>query len=75
MKSKYAKEYLVSFAAVLEYSNLKIMDVKVLKATKGAFEFAILRFSRAMRITASKWKPNLLTSSEALRYLESATAR
>ena len=30
------------------------MDIKVLKATKEAFEWTILRFSEAMRIEAVK---------------------
>ena len=41
------------------------MDIKVLKATKYAFESTTLQFSKAIRTTAVKWKPNYRTSSEA----------
>ena len=36
-----------------EYSNRKKMDIKLLKATKWAFEFTTLRFSKAIQITAT----------------------
>ena len=46
------------------------MDIKFLKATKYAFESTTLQFSKAIRTTAVKWKPNYRTSSEAKRHYE-----
>ena len=45
----------------------KKMDIKLLKATKWAFELTILPFLKAKRTMVWKWKPNLLTSNEAFR--------
>ena len=52
----------------IEYSAWKIMDIKVLKATKLSFESTTIQFSDAMRIGAVKWKPNFLKWGLATLY-------
>ena len=43
------------------------MDIKVLKATKQAFESTILRFSEAVRIGAVEWKLNFQARPSDIR--------
>ena len=51
----------------IEYSAWKIMDIKVLKATKLSFESTTRQFSNAVRIGAVKWKPNFLKFSDEMK--------
>ena len=65
MKSKYPKEY----------SNLKKMDINILKRRNELSSSRSFDSQERCELRLENENQTLLTSNEALRYLESATAR